>query len=475
MEKKKKVKEEKVKEKKVKENIELNENLKLDDAILLLDKYDQGGQDLHTSLKLSGFDCPTVVIEDDGFLPDDVMSVYGFFLGDFKAVLGDKAMPKYFNEITVPDYWEISGTNVNGKVQDLYKERGRIFYAEPKHKRLVKVVDWYDERGVVRSSDHYNRYGAIYGRTIFNAKGQKVNKTYFSAEGKEIIVENFVTGDIILNEGNEVKIFRNKTEFVLHFFVRANFKQNRIFFNSLSTPFFVSNRLKPQVKRDVLFWQEPKREDIPGNMQSIFNGEASRTVTVMVQKKKSYDKLIELGAKKSMVHKLGFIYPFVKENKHQPEALICTNSDNIEHCEDLVKALPQMHFHIAALTEMSSKLMGMGTYDNVSLYPGVKMTILDELFATCDYYFDINHEMEIASAVRKAFLHNQLIFSFEETVHNENYVADELVFSASDWKQMCTNVETVMEDIKVMKAKLQKQKKAALAETAKSYQKLGKA
>lgn len=24
------------------------------------------------------------VIEDDGFLPDDVMSVYGFFLGDYR-------------------------------------------------------------------------------------------------------------------------------------------------------------------------------------------------------------------------------------------------------------------------------------------------------------------------------------------------------------------------------------------------------
>jgi accessory Sec system glycosyltransferase GtfB len=466
------VKEKMEKKRKVKGNTELNENLKLDDAILLLDKYDQGGQDLHTSFKLAGFDCPAVVIEDDGFLPDDVMSVYGFFLGDFKAALGDKARPKYFNEITVPDYWEISGTNSNGKVQDLYKERGRIFYAEPKHKRLVKIVDWYDERGVVRSSDHYNRYGAIYGRTIFNAKGQKVNKSYFSADGKEVIVENFVTGDIILNEGNEVHIFRNKTEFVLHFFVRANFKQSRIFFNSLSTPFFVSNRLKSQVKRDVLFWQEPTRDDIPGNMQTIFNGEASRTAIVMVQKKKSYDKLIELGAKKDMVHKLGFIYPFVKENKHQPEALICTNSDNIEHCEELVKAMPQMHFHIAALTEMSSKLMKIGAYDNVSLYPGVKMTLLNDLFESCDFYFDINHEMEIVSAVRKAFLHNQLIFAFKETMHNADYVAEEHIYPVAEWEQMLVDVKTAMVDVKMAKRMLQKQKKAALSETEKGYQKL---
>ena len=135
-------------------SVEISEMTGRNDAILLFDNYNQNSQDLHTSFKLAGFDCPAVVIEDDGFLPDDVMSVYSFFLGDFKARVGKEARPKYFNEITVPEYWEISGTNSNGKVQDLNRERGRIFYTEPKHKRLVRVVDWYDERGVVRFSDH---------------------------------------------------------------------------------------------------------------------------------------------------------------------------------------------------------------------------------------------------------------------------------------------------------------------------------
>lgn len=448
----------------------MEKHTELNNALLLFDIYSEASQSLHTSLKSAGYDGPAVVIEDDGFLPDDVISVYGYFLGDFKAVLGEDAAPKYFNEIKVPDYWEISGTNNNGKVQDLYKERGRIFYAEPKHKRFVKIVDWYDERGIVRSSDHYNRYGAIYGRTIFNANGQRVNRSYFSADGKEVIVENFVTGDIILNEGDTVRVFHNKTDFVLHFFVRAGFKQSRLFFNSLSTPFFVSNRLRSQVKRDVLFWQEPTGEEIPGNMQMIFNGEASRTATVVVQNRASYDKLISLGAKKDMVKKLGFIYPFEKENGYQPEALICTNSDHIEHMEELIKALPQLHFHIAALTEMSSKLTGMGSYDNVSLYPGVKPGVLDGLFYKCDYYFDINHESEIVSAVRRAFLHNHLIFAFKETVHNEDYIAKEHIYPSADVQQMISDVEAIMGDVKILRKYLQRQKKAAMSETVKGYQ-----
>lgn len=411
-----------------------------------------------------------VVIEEDGFLPEGVISVYGFFLGDFKAARGKKARPRYFNEITVPEYWEISGTNSNGKVQDLSRERGRIFYAEPKHKRLVKVVDWYDERGIVRSSDHYNRYGALYGRTIFNAKGQRVNRSYFSAEGREVIVENFVTGDIILNEGNVVRVFRSKTDFVLHFLVRAGFPQTRIFFNSLSTPFFVSNRLKSRVKRDVLFWQEPTGKEIPGNMQVIFQGEASRTGSVVVQNRASYDQLIALGANPDMCKRLGFIYPFEKENGHRPEALICTNSDNLEKGEELVRALPQMHFHIASITEMSSKLMGMGAYGNVSLYPGATAGLLEQLFDRCDYYLDINHESEIVSAVQKAFLHNQLIFAFEETAHNRDYEAGEHIYRKEDASRMIFAIKKAMADGAVLEEHLQKQRDAALAESAEAYQ-----
>lgn len=442
---------------------------KVGDAILLFDHYGQDSQSLHTSFRLAGFNLPVAVIEDDGFLPQDVMSVYGFFLGDFQKAHGEGAKPKYFDEITVPDYWEISGKNNGGRIQDMNRERGRIFYTEPGHKRLVKVVDWYDERGVVRFSDHYNRYGAIYARTIFSEKGKRVNRSYFSPEGRERIVENFVTGDIILNGDREVRIFHTKADFVLYFFVKAGLKQKRIFFNSLSTPFFVSNKLSAGAKRDILFWQESVNKDIPGNMQMIFNGQAARTATVMVQKKQPYDKLRSLGARRDMMHRLGFIYPFEKENAHKAEALICTNSDKIEHCKELVRALPQMHFHIAALTEMSSKLMGMEDYDNVSLYPGAKADVLDELFAKCDYYLDINYEAEIVSALRRAFLNNHLIFAFNETVHNRDYVAEESIYPAKEVTRMIEDIQAAMCGEAVLNERLRRQKDAAFAESAQKY------
>ncbi|MDE7043717.1 MAG: accessory Sec system glycosylation chaperone GtfB, partial [Acetatifactor sp.] len=139
---------------------------------------------------------------------------------------------------------------------------------------------------------------------------------------------------------------------------------------------------------------------------------------------------------------------------------------------ELIRALPQMHFHIAALTEMSSKLTGLGSYDNVSLYPGVKMDILDGLFAKCDYYFDINHEVEIVSAVRRAFLNNQLIFAFGETVHNRDYVAEEHIYPVNEFKKMVSDISLALADEAVLEDGLKKQRDAELAETAERYAEL---
>lgn len=439
------------------------------DVILLFDTYSTESQDLHTSFKMTGQNYLAVVLQDDGFLPEDVISVYSYFLGDFENAEGSLGRPRYFNQITVPEYWEISGNNASGKIHDMNKERGRIFYAEPKNKRYVKVVDWLDDNGKVRSSDHYNCYGALYARTTFNANSQKVNKSFFSADGKEVIVENYVTGDIILNEGELVKIFHTKMDFILYFMEKVAKKDTRLFFNTLSTPFFVSQRMAPTVKKDILFWQEPARNDIPGNMKVILDGNSTRTERIMVQNEAAYNNLVALGASKDILHKLGYIYPIDRANMHRLEALICTNSDRIEKCAEIVEALPGMQFHIVALTEMSSKLMQMGEYENVNLYPTVKMDVLDGLFENCDFYLDINHEGEIVSAVKRAFLNNQLIFAFNETIHNRNYIATEHIFDSKHVNRMIADIQMIMMNPQLIEESLKLQHAAAMAEQTAAY------
>lgn len=437
------------------------------DAVLLLDNYGEESQMLHQSFRNAGFNGPVAVITDDGFFPEDVISVYQYFCGAFQKSDKVPGKARYFNQINAPDYWEISGNNSDGRVHDLNRERGRIFYAEPKHKRLVRVVDWLDENGTVRTSDHYNRYGALYARTTFNKEAKRFCKSYFDAEGREVIVENFVTNDIILNRGGRVYVWKSKVDFILKFLEEIGAMGSRMFFNSLSTPLFVSERMPADRQQDVLFWQEGVRNDIPGNMQLILKGQARRTRSIYVQKKSSYEKLTELGASKEILKPLGFAYAYSRQNAFQNEALICTNSDRIETCEEIIKALPNMKFHIAAITEMSSKLMGLSQYENVELYPGAKTKQIDRLFDRCDYYLDINHENEIVSAVKQAFLHNQLIVGFRKTLHNKAYIAPEHVFDSHE--ALVAFLSGVMGQKEKITGQLDLQKTAAMSEDAVAY------
>ena len=124
-----------------------------------------------------------------------------------------------------------------------------------------------------------------------------------------------------------------------------------------------------------------------------------------------------------------------------------------------------MHFHIAAVTLMSPKLMDMGKYDNVTLYPGAQT-------GTFDYYFDINHWTEIVSAVYQAFLHNQIIFAFEETSHNREYAADAHIYPIAEFDRLVSDVKEIMADRDSMERHLKLQLQDAMAEEKETYLRL---
>ena len=442
-----------------------------DDIVLLFDYFNMESQDLLSSFQNADYNLEAAVINDDGFLPDSVENVFEYFLGDFKDAENSKGKPLYFNQIQVPEFWEIRGTNSSGSIHDKAKERARIFYAEPKNKRLVRVVDWLDENGVAKASDHYNKYGCCYARTIFNKKSQKVSKSYYNAKGQEIIVENYVTGDIILNKDNKTIIFKNRTEFVKYYVLQKGWDKKRIFFNSLSVPFFVSNALpvSENGKEDILFWQEKTHDEIPANMLLIFDGKASRCDRVVVQSHPSYERLRQLNAPESKMDELGYIYSFKKKNLGRPSALICTNTENVEKLKELAEALPEVKFHVAAITEMSGKLLAHEKYENVVMYPNIKMSTLENLFWECDFYLDINHENEIVEALRKAFMFNQLIFAFNETAHCLPYTATENRFDARDYKKLVYRIKGLVNDKNKLKTAIYSQQRYALNVSPEDY------
>lgn len=90
---------------------------------------------------------------------------------------------------------------------------------------------------------------------------------------------------------------------------------------------------------------------------------------------------------------------------------------------------PNITFHIAAVTEMSSKLMNLEQHPNVKLYPTITNDKIQKLYKTCDVFLDINEGKEIVGAVQKAFDNDMLILGYKEIAHNRNVTSPTNLFS----------------------------------------------
>lgn len=442
---------------------------KISDVTLLFDSFSEESKNLFESFKNIGVAVNAVSIEDDGFMPDGIISPFGYFMGDYSKSDKVPGKPLFFNQIKIPKYWEITANNANGEIMDNNKERGKLFFHQIDNTRMVKIVDWYDEAKVVRVSEHYNKYGALFCKTLFNAKGAKTHRTFYSADGEEVVYENFVTNDYIVKWNGKDYIIHGKSEFLKFFFKCSGLDETHIVFNTLADSFFVSEALPRNGYTDVLFWNEPINGEIPGNMQYILDGHAGRAKKVYVQRHEAYEKLMELGASPELVKELGYVYSFERENNHSMNALIFTNSDNIEKLEEIIKEVPSIHFHIAAITEMSSKLMSKDLYENVSLYPGVKKSVIESLLEKCDIYLDINHETEIVDAVHRAFLNNQLIMAFDNTIHNRNYVSPTNIFAAEEYDALIMVLNAIADNPELIDMGLEQQLEFALAGDSDKY------
>lgn len=436
----------------------------------LFDTYTTKGRDLHISMLLAGYKQPTVVINDDGWLPEDVSSPLQFFLAQAGAKFTGR--PRFFNQIDLPRFWEVQADGNVGKIYDQNILRGQINYARRDNTRLVHDVEWYDQAGHVRLVEQYNRWGWKFAQTNRNQQGQALITTYLTEQGQAVLVANHVTGVITYQRPNgKVQVFKNRAALVAAYLRAADYDLDRIVFNSLGEPFLTLLELLPATKENFIFWQEPLGETVPGNMRYILDGHAGNT-QVMVQERAVYQKLQRLiqPADQAKVHYLGYAYALKRLNQGRPVALILTYSDQIEHLSDLVQARPEVTFNVVATTEMSAKLMQLDRFANVHLYPTAKLTQIADLFKQADLYLDINHEAELLDADRQAFENSMLILAFQDTVHQPRYVAPAHRFAGDDWGQMSALIQRVLTDGPSLEQALQAQAQAADRALPKDYQ-----
>lgn len=440
----------------------------------LFENYNEPERDLEHSLGDAGYTHSTVVLNDNGFLPKHVISPVGFFTGMDKEKEISSQKARFFNELSLPAYWEIRADGSQAGIYEGYKKKGQIRYSNrPGDYRLIEAVEWLNDLGKVRVVDLYNQNGHLYGKETYS-DGAHVLSTFFDTLKREVLLFNHVTQTIQVNLKGKSFVFEDYNSFILFFFKVAELPVNKIFYNSLGRPFFITNALKrvspEQSFQHTLFWQEISQE-MPGNMQGIFKESQPATTHIVVQNRDEYVRLMEQLNQPSIVKMdyLGYLYDFKKEAILNTQILIHTNSDQLVGIQELTDALPNMTFTIAARTEMSQKLVGLEKKENVRLYPNVTTEDLQQLVLESSFYLDVNRGGEVDNILRQAFEHNLLILGFKETQHNPRLVYPQHMFEVNNKEALISTLKNASNSQENYHAALQEQVWAAGQETVENY------
>lgn len=395
--------------------------------INLFENFDQASRDYFISLKIAKMNIPSVVMNDDGFVPDSIDSAVQYYCD-----LQSTHRPMYFDQVPTPGYWRIVGDANQAGIYDLKTKKANIIYLSNDNQRIVKEVQWLNENGQIAWSDHYDKHATLFAKTFYQ-NGQALWTNYYNQQGRRVIERNLVAGDIFLDTGKRRRHFRNLAEFTLDYLKFRHYKLDHILYNTLNQSLAVTLLLPADSGEDILLWHEKSGDDLPGNMQLLINNQ-TRTKHILFQDPAEWaDKKEQLPTDGNVdFNYLGMIYIHPRGNSLRPQALTLTNSDQLERLEQLTQLMPNVTFNIAAVTEMSDKLMAFGNQDNVNLYPTVNGTILKHLLDECDLYFDINHQDEILDAVRGAFEQNMLILSFADILHEPKFTNPQMIFESSD-------------------------------------------
>lgn len=429
--------------------------------INLFDKFDNASRDLLFSERVAKFNIPTVIINDDGYTPDELDSP----MKDYCDMVSNRK-PVYFGEVKIPRFWRNVGKADHATIYDMDRIRGEIVYAQGNNTRFVREVRWFDEFGKITWVDHYSQHGQLFAKTYYDNNAPAVTK-YFDPKGNAVLENDLRAGDIFMDYKGRRRHFANISAFTKHYLEEKHYKLDHVIYNTLDKSFGTSIQLPVDKGTDVLFWHEKLGDQLPGNMQMLFDGQQpTRTKNIIFQDYRDWNSkqdIIPIDNANVNCQYLGMIYPHPRGNELRPNALVFTNTDQVAQLETLVKLMPNIQFHIAAITEMSSKLLLIAEQPNVHLHPGAVSSEIKKLAAECDVYLDINYGNEILDAVRGTFEQNMLILGFRDTLHNAKFISPSNIFANSEEgaKSMACKVMRVLESPQWMKGEIDQQRKYA--------------
>lgn len=380
--------------------------------INLFQTYNKDAWDIHYTQLRQGKDYPTIVIEDDGFLPSDVTSIY-HFLGYNTCDYN----PLHLNDLTLPIAYEVEREGVDFFIMSNDMVVGKVILQGEPIERIVKEVWWLDSKGYPYKKDYYNQYGYCFKTETYVKDLGLVSTSYYSVSGEVLLDENHLVGSILYNN----QLYLNKLSLYNKCLAELGYSKEPITFNHLGTPLeIILSSLESG--HELIFQEEVFVNSIPDNLQYVIHN--SDKISISVTNRSTYSILENMCKVQFMM----LLVPSKSDLGSFKDVLITTQTDQLTSIEDFVEQLPELEFHIAAPTQMSSKLFDLNKYSNVHLYPNISNNNLDDLFNQCGVFLDIAMSPTVFDANRRA-LENSLLRVGLIGVSTGKYISDANLFS----------------------------------------------
>lgn len=380
--------------------------------INLFQTYNKDAWDIHYTQLRQGKDYPTIVIEDNGFLPSDVTSIY-HFLGYNTCDYN----PLHLNDLTLPIAYEVEREGVDFFIMSNDMVVGKVILQGEPIERIVKEVWWLDSKGYPYKKDYYNQYGYCFKTETYVKDLGLVSTSYYSVSGEVLLDENHLVGSILYNN----QLYLNKLSLYNKCLAELGYSKEPITFNHLGTPLeIILSSLESG--HELIFQEEVFVNSIPDNLQYVIHN--SDKISISVTNRSTYSILENMCKVQFMM----LLVPSKSDLGSFKDVLITTQTDQLTSIEDFVEQLPELEFHIAAPTQMSSKLFDLNKYSNVHLYPNISNNNLDDLFNQCGVFLDIAMSPTVFDANRRA-LENSLLRVGLIGVSTGKYISDANLFS----------------------------------------------
>ena len=123
-----------------------------------------------------------------------------------------------------------------------------------------------------------------------------------------------------------------------------------------------------------------------------------------------------------------------------------TNSWCVEKIEFLVKALPEVHFYIAAHTFMANELKVLSRFQNVTLYPNSFPMLIEKILKKSDIYLDLNHDDKLIYIYDLVEKYSKPMMAFDNTrYHHLGEDIYEGIYSHERPEEMVSAIKGFME------------------------------